>query len=334
MCAHMMPLTLRPSRCPASCQTRFEAVQKSSGGLILRAAPATGHAVPGVAVSLLGAASLLGGHTSIRSAVRKQRVIRIRLQAAAGLVKEKSKFLALLKEKGSDCSDKEVIEAIDALAALNPTKDAARTGSFLDADWRQVSKSTFPGEIRPEVFSLGRLAFNLYEPTDMEWQIDRTLNPVRAIKTGEDGEREYEFWIDLSCVDSRYPKFKGQMKNYGMCKPDPKNPDRLEVWFTGGSFMPAADMDPALLDQWKKTFGAAFGAKKPTIIGRFTNWAMKMMMGLKRPEGVNSDGSMTYEMAQAPHGYTDILYMDDDLRITKGNRGTIVVVDRPPTTRS
>lgn len=240
----------------------------------------------------------------------------------------KQEFLALLEKKGRDCADKEVIAAVESLAQLSPTKDPATTGAFLDADWRQVSKSTFPGEFRDEVFTLGRLSFSLYEPLDMEWHIDKTLNPVRPASNSEDGERDYEFWIQLTCVDSRYPKFKGVMKNFGKCKPDPKNTSRLEVWFTGGSFAPADDMDPSLLSEWKKTFGAAIGARKPNLLGRITNWAMKMMMGLKRPGSVADDGSMRYEMTKAPHGYTDILFMDEELRITKGNRGTIVVVDR------
>lgn len=248
--------------------------------------------------------------------------------ADAEVARAKAGFLELLKAKGGDCGDKEVLAAVDSLARLNPTKAPARTEAFLDANWRQVSKSTFPGELREEVFTLGRLSFNLYEPSDMEWKIERTLNPVRPVQDGKDGEREYEFWVDIRCDDPRYPPFKGLMKNYGRCKPDPEKPARLEVWFTGGSLAPAPDMDPTLLPKWKETFGAAMGAKKPSILSRLGDWAMKMMMGLKKPEEVKEDGSMEYEMAKAPHGYTDILYMDEDLRITKGNRGTVVVVDR------
>jgi len=271
----------------------------------------------------LGKGAVLGAVVSIS---RARRVRRAAVEKSSE--DQKAAFLAALDEKGRDCSDPAVLAAVEALSELNPTKNAALTGDYLDADWRQVSKSTFPGEIREEVFTLGRLSFNLYEPSDMEWKIEQTLNPVRQLKSG-DSEREYEFWISLSCVDARYPKFKALMKNFGRCKPDPKKSERLEVWFTGGSFEPAADMDASLLPEWKKTFTAAMGAKKPNLTTRFANWAMKQMMGLKRPDSVKDDGSMNYEMTKAPHGYTDILYMDDDLRITKGNRGTVVVVDRP-----
>jgi len=245
----------------------------------------------------------------------------------------KQEFLALLQKRGRDCTDKEVIAAVESLATLSPTKDPATTGAFLDAEWRQVSKSTFPGELRDEVYTLGRLSFGLYEPLDMEWQIDKTLNPVRSASDSKDGERDYEFWIQLTCVDSRYPKFRGLMKNFGKCKPDPKNTSRLEVWFTGGSLAPAEDMDPSLLTEWKNTFGAAMAAKKTSLMSRLSNWAMKMMIGLQRPGSVADDSSMRYEMTKAPHGYTDILFMDEELRITKGNRGTIVVVDRDSITR-
>jgi len=174
----------------------------------------------------------------------------------------KQDFLALLEKKGGDCTDKELIAAVESFATLSPIKDPAATGDFLDADWRQVSKSTFPGELRDEVYTLGRLSFGLYEPLDMEWHIDKTLNPVRRASDSKDGERDYEFWIQLTCVDSRYPKFRGLMKNFGKCKPSPKDSCRLKVWFTGGSLAPAEDMDPSLLPEWKKTFGAAIGAKK------------------------------------------------------------------------
>jgi len=284
-----------------------------------------GSLLGGVAAALVTSAFLrVSKSRARRSAVSQPKQVSI---PAA-----KQEFLALLEKQGRDCTDKEVIAAVESLAALSPTKDPATTGTFLDADWRQVSKSTFPGELRDEVYTLGRLSFSLYEPLDMEWQIDKTLNPVRPSSDSKDGERDYEFWIQLTCVDSRYPKFRGLMKNFGKCKPNSKDSSRLEVWFTGGSFAPAEDMDPLLLPEWKKTFGTAIGAKKPTLFSRLTNWAMKMMMGLKRPESVADDGSMRYEMTKAPHGYTDILFMDEDLRITKGNRGSIVVVDRNSST--
>ena len=39
-------------------------------------------------------------------------------------------------------------------------------------------------------------------------------------------------------------------------------------------------------------------------------------------------GSVSFEMKRCPHGYIDVLYLDEDLRITRGNRGTIVIVER------
>eukprot|EP00538_Stauroneis_constricta_P010390 CAMPEP_0119557180 /NCGR_PEP_ID=MMETSP1352-20130426/8929_1 /TAXON_ID=265584 /ORGANISM="Stauroneis constricta, Strain CCMP1120" /LENGTH=33 /DNA_ID= /DNA_START= /DNA_END= /DNA_ORIENTATION= len=33
-------------------------------------------------------------------------------------------------------------------------------------------------------------------------------------------------------------------------------------------------------------------------------------------------------MDRAPMGWQDIIYIDKDMRITKGNKGTVVVVER------
>ena len=57
-------------------------------------------------------------------------------------------------------------------------------------------------------------------------------------------------------------------------------------------------------------------------------WLMKRLMGLERPTGLDGDGVMAYQMTKAPEGYLDVMYLDDEWRITKGNRGSIVVAER------
>ena len=41
-----------------------------------------------------------------------------------------------------------------------------------------------------------------------------------------------------------------------------------------------------------------------------------------------TDESMRFEMKRVMHGYVDVLYLDEDMRITKGNHGSIVVTTR------
>lgn len=53
------------------------------------------------------------------------------------------------------------------------------------------------------------------------------------------------------------------------------------------------------------------------------------MMGLEKPTGLAADGSMSYEMKKPPgNAYLDILYLDDELRITRGSAGSIVIAQR------
>uniref|UniRef100_A0A7S2QCR7 Plastid lipid-associated protein/fibrillin conserved domain-containing protein n=1 Tax=Zooxanthella nutricula TaxID=1333877 RepID=A0A7S2QCR7_9DINO len=80
--------------------------------------------------------------------------------------------------------------------------------------------------------------------------------------------------------------------------------------------------------QWVDVVRSAQAQKKVTFGDRFKNLAMKLMMGLNMPSGVEDDGTVSFEMTRPPHGHTDILYIDDKLRVTRGNRGSVVVVTR------
>ena len=53
-------------------------------------------------------------------------------------------------------------------------------------------------------------------------------------------------------------------------------------------------------------------------------WTMKKMLKMTFP----TDESMRFEMKRVMHGYVDVLYLDEDMRITKGNHGSIVVTTR------
>ena len=41
----------------------------------------------------------------------------------------------------------------------------------------------------------------------------------------------------------------------------------------------------------------------------------------------SQDHSVHFEMKRAPRGHLDVLYLSDTTRVTKGNRGTLVVVE-------
>jgi len=259
-------------------------------------------------------------------------VLRRRCAAAAGAEAGalKEALFGALKSSGRDTKAPEVVAAVEALAKVSPTEAAARSGAFLDGTWEQVSKSSFPGEIDEEVYTLGRLTFNIYAPADMLWRIERTVQEVRPVEDAEEGTRTWDAVLDLVCVDEKYPKFKAKLQTVSFVKPDAKRDDRLEVWFTGGVLKPSPQMDPTLLPEWQKVFTNSLSQQKSkaTIFSKVGDWLMGALMGLRKPDSVSDDGSMTYEMTKAPHGHSDVLYLDDDLRITKGNKGSIVVATR------
>jgi len=243
----------------------------------------------------------------------------------------REEFLTLLEEQKGDWRDEAVMAKLAELEQSNPTPAAAFTGDHLDAEWLQVSSPDYNyGNKGSTEYTLGQLSFNMYEPSDMKMRIDRTTQIVAPVNTSTD-IRTWDISMKLTCVDDRYPPFKVEMKTFGQIKPS-KDKDgqdrRLEVWFTGGHLQPGPESDAATKEKWQEMVGTAQKSKGFDIGGMLRNAFLKLAMGLRPPEGADESGRITFEMNRPPHGYTDILYMDDRLRVTKGNRGSIVVATR------
>jgi len=126
--------------------------------------------------------------------------------------------------------------------------------------------------------------------------------------------------------------------------PDPNTPNRLTVWFTGGKLSPAPppkdsttktmsdnDKDASLeyggFEEWKAVFG---GKHKRTWGESLRVMGAKLLLGAELPDGMDKDGTMKYSLHRpvGGHGssYVDVLYLDKDLLITRGNRGTVHVM--------
>merc|ERR1712060_478645 len=121
--------------------------------------------------------------------------------------------------------------------------------------------------------------------------------------------------------------YKASVTTFGKIKPG-KDKDgtnrRLDVSFHEGQLRPAEDTPPEMLQEWLRTFGTAQKKRKRTVGTMLKNGLLRLMMGLRLPDGVAKDGTVAFKMNRPPHGYTDILYIDDKLRVTRGNRGSIV----------
>jgi hypothetical protein len=217
-------------------------------------------------------------------------------------------------------------------------------------------------------YTLGRMAFNMFKPTKIVCCIDEIVNVVEPLEFNADAvptngynkeeggagncnswERSYNnevmMKIELPVPDLKQAndddtssstiQVPAKLVNYGICTPISST--RLSVKFTGGILKPNFDMNSIQNQQyalaWKQTFEGAISKENDTasfydrLKSGMNGVFMKWMMGLIPPVDDESL-TQTYRIERPISGYLDILYMNDDLRISRGNRGTVVVVER------
>lgn len=242
---------------------------------------------------------------------------------------------------------------------------------ILEGTWIALSKPNFQGCLGQNshgeyLYSLGRMSWDMFCPTDLVCSIQGSFNQVeviplrdrvelveaapkslsKEIKDGDTVLRSYNiitaFTIEAhdselgpSCCNQnvRFP-IKGIMTSYGYCLPDPTNPTRLSVWFTGGSMEINDDYD---LEQWRSILGEEHLTKRK-ISGRARVLAAKVMMGAQPPEetgGMDEDDgtiSFTLQRPIGGHGsaYVDVQHMDSNMRVAKSHTGTVHVFARIP----
>lgn len=84
------------------------------------------------------------------------------------------------------------------------------------------------------------------------------------------------------------------------------------------------------MEKWKKAFGR--GTLKRHFQEKARVLAAKLLLGAVVPTEMEEDGSMEFTLKRpiGGHGkaYVDVLYLDDNLRIVQGNRGSIFVMTR------
>jgi hypothetical protein len=124
---------------------------------------------------------------------------------------------------------------------------------------------------------------------------------------------------------------KAILTNQGYAVPDPNVPNRLSIWFSGGAL--EVQDEPADLEEWMKVFDSACAPER-NVREYANSLAARLLLGALVPEGMEEDGSMSYDLKKpiGGHGcaYCDIVYMDDDLRIMRGHHGSVYVCSRVP----
>ena len=103
---------------------------------------------------------------------------------ALTIPRAKADVRAALAAADGQTKDRTVRAAVDALAALNPTVAPARATALL-GEWKQINSPEYPGMLglddqgNPQ-YTLGRLAFGIFEPKDLVCSISDVLNPLFA----------------------------------------------------------------------------------------------------------------------------------------------------------
>jgi hypothetical protein len=253
----------------------------------------------------------------------------------------KVELKSLLSKNGGSTNDPDVVAIVDQLSELNPCiENCAQSPGFL-GDFQSLTCPNFPGRLKPQPgqeglvqYTLGRMSFNIFQPAKLVCTMRSVRNPVAKQGTTDEGKMKlsYPLVVDLTIhtPDGDLPAI---LINEANCYENSDVNNRLMVSFTGGTLMPgeAVRDDPSKLKLWERTFEGAY--KKADKERSYFGWAfqffIKLLLGLTYPTDASlSKHSFHFEMQRSPVGYLDILYLDEDLRITKGNRGTIVIAER------
>ncbi|BAY23096.1 hypothetical protein NIES2100_28600 [Calothrix sp. NIES-2100] len=243
---------------------------------------------------------------------------------------------------GGNTKDKQVIDAIENLQALNPTIAPTRSGTLLDGNWLLISAPNFPdGEQLADgsfAYTLGRVAFEMFQPKELKLSIKRVLQPVFLLGNGE--ERSHDIIVEFTTIDQSFPQLAGIIRTIGVCSP--LDDTVLQVQFTGGTLAPQESTNMA---QWEAVFA---NQQPPSGISwqeKFKSAIVRLMFGLVPPQGMNLEtGEVAFSMkrclttsrfssrrsanASTPKGRLSIIYLDEELRITRAEKGTVLVCER------
>lgn len=150
--------------------------------------------------------------------------------------------------------------------------------------------------------------------------IESIFNPTEAACEGRPAG--YGLVVNMNVLPPGGGVLKAVMVGNAECTPADGNLGRMSVKFDGGLLKPA-DGKPS--DAWRETFSDLPSNDDLTRPERFQLWVAKRLFGLSRSA---ADGTQEYKMPKAPEGYLDILFLDEELRVTRGNRGSIVIAER------
>jgi hypothetical protein len=225
-----------------------------------------------------------------------------------------------------DTTQEVVVDAIAKLCSFNPTAAPTDSGSLLESQWILISAPNFPqGEKLQDgkfAYTLGRLAFNMFQPVNLKIVIDRVLQPVFPID--ETGKLTHDIVVEFTTIDEHLPQLKGIVRNLGVAQPI--SDTTLQVKFTGGILAPP---DLNQIDDWKTVFGKQNRSFQASWQEKLKFGLFQLIFGLVPSQSMNpKTGEISFTMQRSPKGKLEIIYLDEELRITRGNKETVLVCER------
>jgi hypothetical protein len=83
------------------------------------------------------------------------------------------------------------------------------------------------------------------------------------------------------------------------------------------------------MEAWKAIFGEQSKPSRRSLKERLMTVVLKMMFGIVPPQRMDDKtGRVSFKMRKSPKGKLELLYLDEELRITRGERGTVLVCER------
>lgn len=264
-----------------------------------------------------------------------------KLQAA------KSQLRAALARNNGSTKNPEVMAAIDKLVSMNPTVNAIDS-PLLMGEFIAHTSPDFPGRIKPQKgqedvvqYTIGRLSFGLFQPHSLVATIRSVRNSILLNEdpdqqiAGADKTYTYPISIDMT-IHTPKGDLPAIMRHRALGFAVPEHKNRLGVTFSGGSLTPTYEVrsDPEKMALWEEVFDGAYtkAAEERGLVSSILQYIFKKVFKLTTPTDEDMKKSATrsvcFDMKRSPKGYLDVLYLDEDIRITRGNRGTIIVVER------
>lgn len=234
-----------------------------------------------------------------------------------------------LSQSRGDLKAKPVSQAISQLTALNPTRRPTEMQSLLEGSWLLMNAPRFSGGKRTKdgkyIHTLGRLSSNFFQPTHLSVSINRVIQ--RIVPMTSNNQLTYNIEIEFTTLDSNFPQMQGVLRNKGQCIV--QNDQILQVKFMSEELAPIESENPELMEHWISVFKNQKSLKSLNIGQNLQGFIAKNLFGLERSQGIETQtGKLSLFLNKSPQETLKILYLDAEIRITRGKRGTVTIYQR------